>query len=79
MAFSALAAAGVIGVFLVVVGVLNVYLLIPFVILGFGPLAVVIVARMFRHAAPSANAGSGPSVPSTREASYDPVADPGER
>jgi predicted histidine transporter YuiF (NhaC family) len=35
---------------------------------------------MFKHAAPSATGGTtGPAVPSTREASYDPVADPGER
>jgi hypothetical protein len=33
----------------------------------------------FKHAAPTANAGDGPAVPSTGDAAYDPVANPSDR
>jgi len=50
--------------------------IIPLV-LAFVPLALKGAGMMFKHAAPPAQSeagatGGGPSVPSTREASYDP-------
>ena len=81
MATSALGAAGVIGIALVAAGVLNPILLVPIVVIGFAPLAVLLFGRLFRHAAPTANSGAsgGPSAPPTAEAAYDPVARPTER
>ena len=34
---------------------------------------------LFKHAAPTADAGNGPAVPSSGDAAYDPVANPADR
>jgi hypothetical protein len=53
--------------------------LLPLLLL-FALLGLKAAGKLFQHAAPSATTGtSGPAVPSTADASYDPVANPAER
>jgi hypothetical protein len=52
--------------------------LVPLLLL-FALLGLKLAGGAFRHAAPTADAGNGPAVPSTEQASYDPVADPSDR
>ena len=53
--------------------------LIPMLLL-FSLLGLKAAGKMFQHVAPSASTGTaGPATPSTRDASYEPIADPTER
>ncbi|HEV2062733.1 MAG TPA: hypothetical protein VGR12_07780 [Solirubrobacteraceae bacterium] len=79
MAASVLFVAGLIGLALVATGVIAPLLLVPIVILGMLPLAIGIVGKVFAHSQPTVDAAQGPATPSTRQASYDPVTDPGDR
>ena len=79
MAASVLGVAGVIGLALVLAGVLNPLLLIPIIILAALPLALGVLGKLFANSQPTVDASTGPAVPSTRQASYDPVTDPADR
>jgi hypothetical protein len=79
-ATAALGVVAVLALVLLAIGVVNPF--IPLIVFALAalPLAAKLLGSMFEHAAPSpAERGSSPAVPSTREASYDPVADPTER
>ncbi len=53
--------------------------IVPLLLL-FAFLGVKAAGGLFKHAAPTADqTGTSPSVPSTAEASYDPVTDPSDR
>ena len=52
--------------------------LVPLLLL-FALLGLKVAGSMFKHAAPTAGGGQGPSVPSTEQAAYDPVTDPSDR
>ena len=71
---------GLTGLLLLVLGVVNpIIAVVPLMLVGLF-LGVRLAGRAFRHAGVSASAGTaGPGVPSTREASYEPIADPAER
>ena len=79
MAASVLFVAGLIGLALVATGVVAPLLMIPIVVLAMLPLALGIVGKIFAGSQPTVDASTGPAVPSTRQASYDPVADPADR
>jgi hypothetical protein len=80
MAFSGLAVVGVIALLLLGLGVISPILGAVVAIVAILPLVLMLIGRTFRHVGVGANAGTtGPAVPSTREASYEPVADPTER
>ena len=79
MAASVLGVAGLIGLVLVLAGILNPLLLVPIVVLAALPLAVGLLGKVFAHTKPTVDASGGPATPSTRQASYNPVADPSER
>jgi hypothetical protein len=42
-------------------------------------LALKFTGTLFKHAAPSVQAGGGPATPSSADAAYDPVSDPSDR
>jgi hypothetical protein len=54
--------------------------LVPLLLLV-GLLGIRVAGGLFRHAAPSSNtdASGGPAVPSSRDASYEPVSGPADR
>jgi hypothetical protein len=79
MAASILGVAGAIGLLLVLLGVLNPLLLIPIIVLASLPLALGALGKLFAHSQPTADSRPGAAVPSTKQASYEPVADPSER
>jgi hypothetical protein len=79
MAASVLFVAGLIGIGLVATGVVAPLLFVPLIILAMLPLAIGVVARVFANSQPTVDASTGPAVPSTRQASYDPVTDPADR
>ncbi len=79
MAASVLGVAGIIGLALVLAGVLNPLLLVPIIVLASLPLAIGALGKLFSHTNPTVDASTGPGVPTTRQASYDPVTDPSER
>jgi hypothetical protein len=60
---------------LVLIGIANPLILIPMVAIGLGLLLVPVVGAALRKTAVG-NPGSGPDVPTTREASYDPIQEP---
>jgi hypothetical protein len=60
---------------LVLIGIANPFILIPVVAIGLGLLLVPVVAAALRKTAVG-HPDPGPNVPSTREASYDPVQEP---
>jgi hypothetical protein len=60
---------------LVGVGIATPFLLIPAVVIGLGLLAVPAVGALLRGSSVG-QTRSGPDVPSTREASYEPVRTP---
>ena len=76
VATGTLLGAGVIGLALVLLGVINPLLLIPILVLAAFPLALGVLGRLFSHTQPTVDATKGPAVPSTSEASYDPVNQP---
>jgi hypothetical protein len=77
---STLALGAFVGVMLLVLGVLNPIVILPVVVLLLLPLTLRLVAGMWSRFAPTPAATTGgPRVPSTREASYQPVSDPAER
>ncbi|HEX2087331.1 MAG TPA: hypothetical protein VHF89_16730 [Solirubrobacteraceae bacterium] len=76
VASGTLIGAGLIGLLLVGLGVINPLLLIPIVLLGALPLALGVVAKVFSHSQPTVDASTGPATPSTAEASYNPVNEP---
>ncbi len=79
MAASVLAVAGVIGLVLVLAGVLNPLLIIPIIVLAALPLFLGVLGKLFSHSQPTVDASTGPATPSTRQASYEPIADPSDR
>ena len=79
MAASTLGAVAAIALVVLLLGVINPWIPAAVLVLAIVPLGVLLLGRLFKHAAPTTSGGAGPSVPSTREASYDPVSDPGER
>ena len=79
MAASVLGVAGVIGLALVLAGVLNPILLLPIIVFASLPLALGLLGKLFSHAQPTTDRRPTVSVPTTAQASYDPVADPGDR
>ena len=54
---------------------------IPLVVLALAgvPFTLLLLGRAFKHVGVNAGTTAGPSVPSTREASYEPVTDPSDR
>ncbi len=79
MAASVLGVAGLIGLALVLAGVLNPLLIVPIIVLAAFPLALGVLGKLFSNTSPTVDASTGPAVPTSRQASYDPVADPSER
>jgi hypothetical protein len=79
MAASVLGVAGLVGLALVLAGILNPLLLIPIIVLAAVPLALGVVGKIFANSQPTVDASTGPAVPSSAQASYDPVTDPSER
>jgi hypothetical protein len=79
MAASVLGVAGLIGLALVLAGVLNPLLIVPIIVLAAFPLALGVLGKLFANTSPTVDATTGPGVPTSRQASYDPVADPSER
>ena len=77
---SFMATAGVLVLLAVGAFILNpVIALIPILLL-FALLGLKAAGKVFQHAAPSATTGTtGPAVPSSHDASYEPVSDPTER
>jgi hypothetical protein len=61
---------------LVLVGIGNPLFLIPVVVIGLGLLVVPLILRPLRRTAIGARDGGPSGVPTTREASYDPVREP---
>jgi len=80
MLASTLAFGAFVGVILLAMGVINPILILPVVVLLLLPLTLRLAGGMWsRFAPPPAATHGGPHVPSTREASYQPVSDPAER
>jgi 1,4-dihydroxy-2-naphthoate octaprenyltransferase len=72
MAASTMGVAGL-AVLIIILGlVFQPAILLFLVVLALVPLMIKLGGAFFKHAAPSANTGDGPAVPSTRDASYDP-------
>jgi hypothetical protein len=76
MAGSVFFIALVVVVVLVVVGIGTPFLLIPVVLIGLGLLLVPMVMGALRGTAVGEPEAGSPGVPTTREASYDPVREP---
>lgn len=86
VATAALLSLFVVGIALLVTSVVAPFIGLAMIAVAFVPLAFMTAGRLFRHAAvpPGAHthdrpAGHDPAVPSTSEASYDPVAKPEDR
>ncbi len=78
MAASVLGVAGVVGLALVLAGVLNPILLVPIIVFASLPLALGVLGKLF-HVQPTVDSRPTASVPTSAQASYDPVADPSDR
>jgi hypothetical protein len=79
MAASVLGVAGFVGLVLVLAGILQPLFLVPIIVLATLPLALGVLGKLLSHSQPMADSRPTAPVPSTRQASYDPVADPSER
>ena len=84
MLASTFGAVAVIAIFALVLGIINPIIAVAVLVIALLPLVLMMTGRLFKHAPGGAQAGTsslsgGPSVPSSADASYDPVARPGDR